>query len=67
MFYHVVVKGKEAVWIQAARSKYDAQQAVINLTKRSAYERTDSEPYSVRSFWTKAGAAAFIKQSLGCQ
>ena len=67
MFYHVVIKGSRAVWVQAARSKYDAQQTVENLTKRSAYERTDTEPYSVRSFWTKAGAAAFIKQSLGCQ
>mgnify|MGYP000314746562 CR=1 FL=1 len=67
MFYHVVIKGKNAVWIQAARSKSDAQQAVINLTVRSAYERTDAEPFSVRSFWTKAGAAKFIKQSLGCQ
>lgn len=66
MFYHVVVKGNRAVCIQAARSKSDAQQAVINLTVRSVYERTDTEPFSVRSFWTKAGAAAFIKQSLGC-
>lgn len=67
MFYHVVIKGDRAVWMQAARSKLHAQQAVKDLTKRSAYERTDTEPYSVRSFWTKAGAAAFIKQSLGCQ
>lgn len=67
MFYHVVVEGKKAVWLQAARSKLHAQQAVEDLTKRSAYERADAEPYSVRSFWTKAGAAAFIKQSLGCQ
>ena len=67
MFYHVVIKGDRAVWLQAARSSFDAYQAVQDLTKQSAYELTDEEPYSVRSFWTKAGAAAFIKQSLGCQ
>ena len=66
MFYHVVIKGDQAVWMQAARSRLHAQQAVEDRAKRSAYERTDDEPFSVRSFWTKAGAAKFIKQSLGC-
>ena len=67
MFYHVVVKGDRAVWIQAARSRCAAHQAVKDLTKRSAYEKKNDGPYSIRSFWTKADAAAFIKQSLGYQ
>ena len=65
MLYHVVIRGSKAHWIQAGRSRFDAWQAVKDLTNRSAYEKTDDRPYSFRSFWTKAGAAAFIKQSLG--
>ena len=67
MFYHVVVEGDRAVWIQAARSKCAAHQAVKDLTKRSAYEKKNDASYSIRSFWTKDAAATFIKQSLGCK
>jgi len=64
MLYHVVVKGERAIWIQAARSRCAAHQAVKDLTQRSAYEKKSDGPYSVRSFWRKSAAAAFIKQSL---